>query len=61
MNGFSQGGCICFSDSSQPRLTDTGKVTSKKKKKKNVQARVMSEQEEGMQGEDVWLQRLEEF
>lgn len=57
MNGFSQGGCICFSDSSQPRLTDTGKVTAKK----NVQTGVMREQEEGLQGEDVWLQCSEEF
>lgn len=32
MNGFSQGGGICFSDSSQPWLTDTGKVTLKKKR-----------------------------
>lgn len=27
---FSQGGCVCFSDSSLPQLTDTGKVAEEK-------------------------------
>lgn len=27
---FRGGGCVCFSDSSQPKLTDAGKVTEKK-------------------------------
>lgn len=30
MHSFSRGGCVCFSDSSQPQLTDAGEETGKK-------------------------------
>lgn len=52
-NSFSQGRCVCFSDSSLPQLTDLEKLTGK-----NVQTRMMRERRGGgvkCKGEDDYL------